>query len=214
VRPRFSIRAGLYRPRPFFAPELFAGDLRPDFDAALPDAFAEDFGFEDFGFEDFTLFFVEVFFVADFLPADLAADFAEALRDAPRRFGAVVFAARAAVETAFSIAVFALEVPSVAGPGRIKSPAVGLTAPTADAAVSNAALASPAACSPACPISLEAVSTAPPKTPRATSSAPPPLFFFAIFNSLSVQLSAFSFQPDPFAPFASTLRPLRLSETI
>jgi hypothetical protein len=177
VRPR-ARSAGLYRPRPFFAPERFAGDLRPDFDAPLPDAFLEDFDFEDFGFEVFTLFFV-----ADFLPADLAADFAEALRDAPRRFGAVVFAARAAVETAFSIAVFALEGPPVAVPGRIRSPAPGLTALTASAAVSNAALASPAACSPACPISLEAVSTAPPRTPRATSSAPAPLFFFAIFTS-------------------------------
>jgi hypothetical protein len=157
--------------------------LRPDFDAALPDAFAEDFDFEDFGFVDFTLFFVEVFFVADFLPAALAADFAEALRDAPRRFGAVVFAARAAVETAFLTAVLAPEGPSVAGPRRIRSPAAGLTAPTASAAVSNAVLASPAACSLACPISLEAASTAPPKTPRATSSAPPPLFFFAIFTS-------------------------------
>lgn len=67
--------------------------------------------------------------------------------------------------------------------GRIMSPAAGLTAPTASAAVSRAAFASPAACSPACPISLEAASTAPPKTPRATSSAPAPLFLLAIRNS-------------------------------
>jgi hypothetical protein len=90
---------------------------------------------------------------------------------------------RAAVETAFSIAVFALEGPSVAGPGRSMSPAAGLTVPTASAAVSSAAFASPAACSPACPTSFEAVSTAPPRTPRAASRTPPPLFFVAIFAS-------------------------------
>jgi hypothetical protein len=151
--------------------------LRPDFDAALPDAVPEDFDEEDF--EDFDEEGREVF-DADFLPED----FLEDLRDAPLRAVAFVLVARAAVETEFSIAVFAL------GPRRIMSPAAGLTAPTASAAVSKAADASPAACSPACPISLEAASTAPPRTPRATSSAPPPLFFFVtILNSFGELLA-------------------------
>jgi hypothetical protein len=185
--------------------------LRPDFDAALPDerapaafdedppeAFAEDFDFDDFD-EALRAVFADDL-VPEALRELLADEPAEDLRDAafavretafdarPATLRAVRSAAafsRAAVETAFSIAVFAPEGPSVAGPGRIMSPAVGLTVPTASAAVSSAALASPAACSPACPISLEAVPTAPPRTPRATSSAPPPLFFFvAIFTSV------------------------------
>jgi hypothetical protein len=153
--------------------------LRPDFDAALPDAFLEDFDAEVFDEDEREVF------DADFLPEA----FAEDLRDAPLRVGAFALAAREAVEAAFSIAVFAPEGPSSAGPGRIMSPAAGLTAPTASAAVSKAADASPAACSPACPINLEAASTAPPRTPRATSSAPPPLFFFAIFNSFGELLA-------------------------
>jgi hypothetical protein len=188
--------------------------LRPDFDAALPeerrpDAFAEDFD-EDLDFGDFDEALREAF-ADDFAPEDLrgllADEPAEDLREAVARFAAA-FAVR---ETAFDVrpaslraarvvfcaASLALAESTAAVPGRIKSPAAGLTAPTASAAVSRAADASPAACSPACPISLEAASTAPPKTPRATSSAPPPLFFLAIFDSLSCQRSAFSLQPNP-----------------
>lgn len=168
--------------------------MRPDFDAALPDPFAEDFDFEDFEGE-----VREVFDAGFFVEVFLLGDFDEDLREAAARVGAAVFVARgaafavreaalgvraatlrAAFETALSLAVFAPEGPSVEGLGRSMSPAVGLTAPTASAAVSSAAFASPAACSPACPISLEAASTAPPRTPRATSSAPPTLFFLAI----------------------------------
>jgi hypothetical protein len=183
------------RPRELFAGDL--PDLRPDFgedledfdafDDDLPDAFAEDF---DADFDEDP----RAVFAGDFLLEAFAGDLREAaprseavvlvVREAAFDVREAAFDVRAAVETAFSIAAFEPDGPSVAGPGRIMSPAAGLTALTAPAAVSRAAFASPAACSPACPISLEAVSTAPPRTPRATSSTPPPLFFLAIFTSV------------------------------
>jgi hypothetical protein len=100
--------------------EDFAEDFDEDFDAALDEGLPELF-FDDF-FDDFL---PELFF-DDFAPEAffrLLRDEETSAAPLPADFGA--------------------------GAGRIMSAAVGLTAPTASAAVSKAALASPAACSPA-----------------------------------------------------------------
>jgi hypothetical protein len=133
------------------------------------------------------------------LRAALVAVF-EARRAAP----AVVFEARrAALRVVFAVAPtasFATSAPArasllfsraadfavlfVCRPGRIISPAVGLTLATAEAVVSRAATPASAACSPACPTSLAALSITSLTTLRAVSSAPPRLSFFAMSTLL------------------------------
>lgn len=137
--------------RPDFAEDLevFDGDLPEDFDEDARGVFVGDFLLDDFfealreaapRFEAVFLAVLDAAFVAreaafDVWPATLRA--------------ALLVLRAASLALSESTAVFALDCPSVEGSGRIMSPAAGLTAPTAPAAVSRAALASPAACSPA-----------------------------------------------------------------